>query len=360
MIVPKLPALGGGKAYSNHVTEHDATTVVSSPSNLVSAIENASAGDVIFIPGDAVFDMTPHYNIEVTASNVTIASDRGVDGSPGALLHSDNYNTDHPNCLILSDVDETRFSGFRARGPNQSYIPEYDQSLEAGCLWARGLDAEIDNCEIYGWPGMGIKLSGKSFPSATGVIHHNNIHHNQLQGLGYGLEIYNGEYEIYYNYFDAHRHSISASGRQENGYIAWYNVVGPESRGHAFDMHALEENTSYTGDLAGKYVDIQYNTFMFTEEVDGEDENAVVIRGVPEQQSVVSNNWFKHAGPPPDPHDEGGSIHQERISGDSFVNLTIENNEYGETNDSGDDGNPRAGAPEPMSCPHLVREEYSA
>lgn len=355
MNVPVVPDFAGGDAYQRRISQSDADSVVTTATDFVSAVENAGANEIVFVPGDTIIDLTGETNIATSSNGVVIASDRGINGSQGALIHSDDYSTDHPYALIKSYDDEIRVTGFRIQGPTTSYISSYDDTREAGGIWLLGSNTEIDNCEIYGWPGMALKLAAGGYSSSSGVIHHNDIHHCWMDGLGYGAEIYDGHYEFYHNYIDATRHPITGFGSDTCSYAAYYNVIGPEIHGHGMDMHAWEQNGGPSGDTAGESVDIQYNTFMFTEEVTGYPQEAVKIRGVPVQQSYIKNNWFRHPTSPTPPGSDGEAVLQEQVSGDWSSTLTVSNNAYGDTNEYAG----TRGAPQPVSCDHLIPRVYS-
>lgn len=356
MDVSVIPDLGGGHGYPRVVTESDADTIVTSASDLQSACENASSGEIIFIPGDEVIDFSGYYNIDFGSSNVTLASDRGYRGSDGALIYDTTTNTDHNNSLFKINADGTRVTGLRIRGPEPDQV-DLDRSKETGALWFLGDNGEADNCEIYHWHLAAIKLAGSSYPNNYAHVHHNHLHHNRMEGYGYGIEQYDGHALYEFNYFNAHRHDISGFGTDTISYEARYNLVGPICHGHSFDMHNWDENGG-TEAMAGKYVNIHHNTWMFYEEIgkfksgDQEDESAITIRGVPDQQSYIENNWFRHSQLT-EPGDEGGPVHQERV--DNFTKLGIQNNNYGGTAPS----SYAVGAYRPHDVAHLVPKTIS-
>lgn len=359
MDVSTIPELGGGPAYSRIVTRDMADTIVTTASEIETAVSNATNGEVIYIPGDAQITMNNNYGFSVGADNVTLASNRGQMDPPadedeftpsrGARLEVTNYATDHPNRLINAYNNGFRFSGIRLVGPDGSYITPYDSTLEAAGVWFYGQGGEVDNCQLTRWPFAPITSGGNSYPDAEVHVHHNHIHRNRLEGLGYGIDVYNGHALLEFNYMNFHRHSIAALGYPDNSWEARHNVVGPAHHGHIFDMHAESESTGATGDTAGEYINAHHNTFMATQELDGEGDEAVKIRGLPVEQSYANNNWFRHSSAPIPPGTESSAYHQERTSG-SFVRFAQSNNHFGEDSPF----EYHQGAQRFIECDHLV------
>lgn len=351
MDVSVSPDIGGNHGYPRVVTEAEADTVVTTADGLVTAMGNATSGEVIFMPGDAQIDLSAYNNIDFGASGCTLASDRGYQGSNGAYLHADNYLSSHPDSLFAINQNDCRLTGFQLEGPEQHHIP-YDSSKRAGGIWLKGgNNGEADNIHITGFPLAAFKVAGSSYPNNTYHIHHCHIHDNAMEGLGYGMELYDSHTLIEHNLFDGHRHSISGFGIDTNSYEARYNVVGPISYGHSFDMHNWDENGG-SKSVAGDHINVHHNTFMFTQETvaeGSEGDEAVKIRGVSQNQSYIENNWFRHTTKPTPPGAEYTAYHQERTSG-SFQNVTIGNNHFGESAPSTYD----IGAPRPADADHLV------
>jgi len=80
--------IGGGEGYVSIVTSGDYT--VQDLDSLLEALSKAKPGEVVFIPGGAESDLTARIYIEElvlkVGEGVTLASDRGHNGSQGALL----------------------------------------------------------------------------------------------------------------------------------------------------------------------------------------------------------------------------------------------------------------------------------
>jgi hypothetical protein len=184
---------------------------------------------------------------------------------------------------------EFRVTGVRLKGPRTDYFDprkhgrsEYDFAVTG--FRAYGKSVIVDNCEVFGWTAAGFIPGTKSTPT-RGWFHHNAMHHNQMEHLGYPMDLYNGAHLIEWNYFDYNRHSIAGFGRRKNGYEARFNIVGPHSISHAFDMHYLGENLGTSSRVAGKYVNVHHNVFELTSH------SAFSIQGSPRQYARFCRNW---------------------------------------------------------------------
>lgn len=211
----------------------------------------------------------------------TIFLGAGVSGSPVALI---------------AGGEHVRIAGIRLEGPDRT----------AGVVDHPGLgvysayrNLEVDNCEILGWSGAAISISGTggSDMQTGGYIHHNHIHRCQMKGLGYGVVVSGGAVSlIEANYFDYCRHAVAGSGVPGDGYEARYNICGPNwisTSPHNFDMHGT---SSGTGTLAGDTIRIHHNTFMATGPLNA---FPVAIRGVPRDGAYIDHNWFYYDLAPP-------------------------------------------------------------
>lgn len=301
-----------GKEYDDTLREADAHHVATNASEFVSALDSCVADEVIWVPGDVTIDLSGYGNLDA-ADNVTIASNRDISaGRPGGKIKVDSY--DH-TYVFKSYSKNLRVTGLRIEGPNpNSVIVNYDSSksvtfgmfLKDGC--------RFDNNEVYGWPFAGFASGAKSYaPSHT--YDHNHFHDCMMDGLGYGVEMYNGYHTFHHNYFNRVRHCMAGYGRSTNGYEAYHNVTGPEVMSHAFDMHALKQNTSTDSNVAGGRMDIYDNLFMFTKSTSGYPQEAVKIRGIPDQKAVIRGNYFRHKTVPEEPGDHTDAYHQTNSDG---------------------------------------------
>ncbi|MHC4177388.1 MAG: right-handed parallel beta-helix repeat-containing protein [Planctomycetota bacterium] len=291
--------IGGGGGYTRIVTKGD--FVARNLDQLLDALRNAKPGQTVFIPGETEIDCTARVYIEQLVievpGGVTLAGDRGRDGSKGALICSDALKT--PTLIRITGPD-ARVTGLRIRGPNpKRYLDHHRRSFAEGRgheyyyklptsngIGTEHAGLEVDNCEISAFSHAGVNLVG----GERHQIHHNFIHHCQYNGLGYGVCHNTASSLIERNLFDFNRHSIAGTGRPGCGYEARHNVELGTSLSHCFDMHGGRDRKDGT-DVAGTTILIHHNTFRAPN-------TPVVIRGVPQDTCRVYGNWFpRHAGP---------------------------------------------------------------
>ena len=288
--------LGGGAGYREVV--RPTGSPVLNLDELLEALAGARSGDTVHVAGDAVIECTERVYVDELvlelAGGVTLASDRGIKGAPGGLIRSDTFAT---NPLIRVTGPDARLTGLRLQGPNPRQCLEhhhrayregrgpgyyYSFPTSAG-IEARDPRLRVDNCELGGW-----SLGAVHLVSGGGhLVQHCFIHHNQYQGLGYGVCLDQADSLIEGNLFDANRHSIAGSGKGGSGYEARNNVEMGRSLSHCFDMHGGRDRKDGT-DVAGGWMHVHHNTFRVA------GRRAVVIRGSPEEEAVIERNWFHH------------------------------------------------------------------
>lgn len=291
--------IGGGKGYANVVKTGD--YIARNLDALLTALSRAKAGQTILIPGDTEIDLTARIYIEklvlVIPEGVTLAGQRGLSGSAGALLASAALKTP---VMIRAAGPDVRITGLRIQGPNpKRCLDHHRRSFGAGgqgrsyyyklptsdAIATAFPRLVVDNCEISGFSHAGVTLK----EGEGHHIHHNYIHHCQYQGLGYGVCHNTASSLIEYNLFDWNRHSIAGTGRPGCSYVARHNVELGVSLSHCFDMHGGRDRKDGT-DIAGTAIKIHNNTFRAPQ-------TPVVIRGVPQETCEVHSNWFvKHDG----------------------------------------------------------------
>ena len=275
---PTGSPIGGGPGYSDIVTEGRYT--VRTYDELRQALAKAAAGEVVFVPGDAAIDMGGNAPLSIPG-RVTLASDRGLDGSLGGQIVSNLLDTGRG--MLMSAGDEVRITGLRIRGPypDIAAIPKHS----SGVLM-RHFACEIDNCEVSGFAISAIRFNG---PASRGYAHHNYIHHNRRSGYGYGISVYGADALIEANIFDACRHHIASAGAPGDAYEARYDLSRLESTSHLFDMHGGGDRGDGSS-VAGDWLNVHHNTFMCLK-------RSVVIRGVPSAGARVHHNWFYNPDP---------------------------------------------------------------
>ena len=294
-IPSEIGPIGGGDGYKLLYNRGD--YVVNDLDELIMALSLSKSGDIIFVPGGIEINLTARIYIEQLIlkipSGVSLVSDRGYEGSKGALLFSDAIDTP---VMILAGGPDVHISGFRIQGPNSKrYLDHHNTAYGKGGKGrsyyykfpnSRGIKTnysrlEVDNCDISGFSHAGIYLNKGN----NHYIHHNKIHHCQYQGLGYGVCLNSASSVIEYNKFNWNRHSIAGTGVTGCSYIARHNIEEGESLGHCFDMHGGIDRKDGT-DISGTDIEIYNNTFNATN-------LSVMIRGKPQKRISIHSNWFK-------------------------------------------------------------------
>lgn len=289
--------IGGGQGYSHPILKGDFE--VKNLDELIEALDQAVAGQVIFIPSGIEIDLTTRIYIEKLVlkipEGVTLAGDRGHRGAPGALITSDTLDTP---VMFRVMGEGVRITGLRIRGPHpKRYLDHHKRAFGPGGarhdyyykfpismgIMTSYSKLEVDNCELSAFARCAIGL----LKGRDHHIHHNFIHQCQYNGLGYGISHDLSSSVIEYNLFNENRHSIAGTGRPGCSYIARQNVEMGISLSHCFDMHGGRDRKDNT-DIAGTTIEIYNNTFLAPEK-------AVVIRGIPEDRCMIHHNWFaKH------------------------------------------------------------------
>jgi len=310
----------------------------------------------IFLAGDV--------NMEIGATTlvippgVTLASSRGRNRSPGALIKSSS-DTKGVSFVILSrealgttrPLPPVRITGLRFEGPNSHEDPpDFLDCSSDGRIAVQASEPgsrddaskivdrviEIDNNEFSSWPVAALDLSG----IRGGYVHHNHIHHSQrnahsircaltfqLHAVGYGVAVNNGLVYIEGNIFAMNRHHIASRGDRYTDYVAMYNDLGPEGPSHHFDVHGGEDREDGTH-IAARNIIIAYNTDS------GTGEDAVNVRGNPVLGAWITGNQF--AGCP-------NAIRQTKTG--SGAGLTIWDNKFA-------CGQTSSGSPDPGGGSH--------
>ncbi|WP_019617096.1 right-handed parallel beta-helix repeat-containing protein [Psychromonas ossibalaenae] len=246
---------------------------------LQSGIEN------IFIPGDTTIELPYQNNALVIPDNVSLFSDRGRNGSEGAMLKVDYIDEQEYNFPIIQTGSNVHISGLRLQGPVKHIDTDVltlgiqTQEDSSGLI--------VENSELYGWGGGAISLK----KTQNARIHHNYIHLNQKRERGYGVVVQNGDAStaVYCNVFDSNRHSIAGSGKEGESYTASNNIILQTGEGHSLDMH---EDADSSGD-GGQAVNVINNWFVFGGTEWGH-YPSVKLRGVPRDGLAgITGNIFR-------------------------------------------------------------------
>jgi PKD repeat protein len=287
---PTGKPLGGGAGYQPVYTENDARVkyIVDTKEEFLSALKSARSGDVIYIPESANIDLTGVMGTSVPAG-VTIAGNRGVNGSPGGRIFQNRLSSDPSSggpsrSMLYITGDNVRITGLRLEGPDKT-TSSLGERVRRGIYVNQYNNLEVDNCELWGWSWSAVHM-GDSTSTKTMYIHHNNIHHCQTDGYGYGACVSGGNMLVEANIIDYTRHAVASSGLVGETYEARYNLIGSHSTNHVFDVH--EYTNPATGKLiAGRSYKIHHNT------VEVSNQYAVVIRAVPVEGAWVEHNKFQ-------------------------------------------------------------------
>ncbi|MCL7418063.1 MAG: hypothetical protein M8354_09525, partial [Halalkalicoccus sp.] len=321
--------VGGGEGYDRTVSPGEADVVVSTREELLSALEEGSK--TIYVADDAVIDLSAR-RITIPG-DVTLASGRGRNGSPGALITAD----ERASRLFQIYEEGVRITGLRFRGHRVGYYDPAGSTWDNDSLALRAYaDCEIDNCELYGWThaAIGIGRHGSDPLDSAAHVHHCSIHDDMMEGLGYGVVVYRGDPLIEHNYFDANRHSIAGGGRSGCSYEARYNLQGPNGLIFGFEMHAP----------GGDRIDVHHNTFELVENRSGNTTAAVAIRGTPGSGARVADNWFFNpTDPGGDRYVDGSPVVQYHTDtgASGWDEVTLSGNHFGREEPPADVGHPR-------------------
>lgn len=289
---------GGGAGYPDLVDPAGpCTTVVSTRAELEAAIAAAVADDVVYVADDARIDLTG-ITICVPAG-VTLASGRGRGGAAGGMIL---VTTTESRAAIRTCGDDVRITGLRMHGSEPTECPPEwpsrcegeDRTGGVNCrdcmprsrgIQSNGFDRlEVDNVEMTGWTYGAVELRD----ALDNHVHHSHLHHNQRQGLGYGVVLSNvtdaADVLVEHNRFDYNRHSIAGSGAVGHSYEARNNLALEHANGHVFDMHGIDEALDDGTRWAGTRMLIHGNTVLPT------DQRALVVRGEPTEGSWLYDN----------------------------------------------------------------------
>jgi hypothetical protein len=265
--------IGGGDGYDDIYETGD--FIATSLEELSVALNEAQAGQVVFIPDAVEID---HTGVRlIVPPGVTLAGTRGLNGSLGARI----FTTAEGRSSLARVGDGSRITGLRFEGPHGG---TERTTIHAHFLGTGSWNVRVDNCEIYNFNYTVISVGKKAWRV---YIHHNYIHHNQKGGWGYGVAV-NGGSDVYViaNRFNYNRHHIASGGTPGCGYEAAWNWIGPNATSSHFDMHGGSDSGA-GHDIAGDWMHIHHNTFLSLSYG-----THVGIRGTPSYGADIHNNWF--------------------------------------------------------------------
>lgn len=323
LVTDTIP-IGGGYGYPDIFQTAEADYAVSSRSGLESALDSASAGDVVFVEGDASIGVSPS-NPVVVPAGVILASNRGFDGdTDGGLIYTADEDTSWT--AVVQAQAGARITGLRIGGPldDQTDWVSYSDARDFAALEAAGSDVEVDNC-IVRRAGQGILDGRDSFEA-----HHNTFRSINLEDDG-GAIVNNGAnppHPIYeHNLFE--RCTRAIIDEDDGGFIARHNIV----EGPVLDA-PFEQNPN-----GGTTTTVENNTIQtqFNDQT-GQEIPSVRIVGNPSDEATINRNHFHDPDDPfddPSPGDEDRAIVQIDLDAGEHVDawnaVTFSDNHYGDT-----------------------------
>jgi hypothetical protein len=265
--------------------------IVATKDQLITALRDAKSGDVVFVDGTAVIDISGSPPL-VIPEGVTLASNRGKNQATGGKIRK--YSGSGYSMLTVGG-NNVRITGLVLEGPNPA--PETLNYLVMGVLNHGGYTGlVVDNNEIWGWSYAGVFSNGAP-TSGRPHIHHNYIHHNQGDGYGYGVNVNGGDALVEANIFDYNRHSMTGGGLIGEKYEFRYNIHlghGSVVGGVHVDVHENEHYSSDRVACAGTEYQIHHNT---VNQGSGTAQQAFVhIRDIPQKgayiyKNLINTNW---------------------------------------------------------------------
>lgn len=296
---PLMGAAGLGFPVGAPTGRQDAVAFPATASELKRAVEAASSGDVIHVLPHLILDLTAVEHPITVPEGVTVASNRELARNRrGARLRVTKHpKPDGHTAAVFECQQGSRITGLAIDGNVTKYQEwnGYGNSPIQSAIAIEGDGVEIDNCSIRGFPLAAVEV-GWSGARYNWHVHDCDLVDNIQDGFGYGVDVHHGNGLIQRNYMDNNRHSISADGYKDCSYVARFNLVGPRTQSHAFDMHAANENASSAGHQGGKRVSIWGNEFLCTQSIldsIGEQE-AIRLRGNPTDGGQILMNKFAH------------------------------------------------------------------
>ncbi len=288
--------LGGGFGYDSGIPIKKITYVVHNDNDFYDAMKAAKKGDVIYIAGETVIDLSDWIlagelvdfmnssNVERVPlefkipAGVTLMGDRGYSGSKGAVLKSTSY----VNMLLSLDAD-ARLTGLTLQGCD---TPDNATNIAANHsigIVVKGDGARIDNCEISGFYRYGITVENAS----NVEIDHNYIHHISGNDAGIAIRVDKSVVNIHHNTF-AHATRLLSMGGKETVVSFKNNIDGGNITKEYFQLLAnafSEFDAEFDTFRSGVHTfELENNTLLSA--VD-----PFLLKGLP-LQLTVKNNYF--------------------------------------------------------------------
>lgn len=325
---------------TNMPRRSDVDVVVRTPGQFANSVQQDNVS--IYIDDDATIELNGSIDM---GSGVTIVSgycDPSVPGRGGEIVCGENGHR-----LLTSKYGEApSLWGVSFRGPELEYFdPDHTasdfsekQSTGLFCYDSSGV-LEVIGCEFRGWTMAGLEIGARNHET-TARVRRSSFHHNLMEHLGYGVELYNGDLSMDRCFLDRCRHGISGFGYSTCSWSLTNSVVGPGPwAGHALDMHKLANNLSDGDETAGGDILVRRCSLMSTDDIGGYGQEAFALRGVPAGEARIDKCHFWHDSKPTETNVQGQAYRQEW---DSWKNFYVEDCVFGASNLTDGVGAPRA------------------
>lgn len=314
----------------------EATKVVSTSTQLYDALRNQQPSDVVYVEDDKALDITdwcgtsqswrgPRIDCVLASNGGLIRNRRLLRFSAGRF----NYQ------LHLYG----KMAGIRLEGPDPEVNSGDNEWWTGVVVLGRGM---AWNNEAMGW-NYGAFVTHAELAQVT----HNDIHHCQRQGMGYGVQMCAGFSLVEANKFDFCRHHITADRGPEVNFKARYNIFGANCTNTLADVHGDTDPgyTEWPKYSAGGEWEICFNDFLQAIR------SSVGVRGKPAVMGKVYRNWTHHTA----------ADYAFRQDG-PHENMLVYENHYGLTPPPDLDPDPPPPEPPPHVCPpcerrHCVKED---
>jgi hypothetical protein len=308
--VATIGPIGGDDGYRQHYVQSDARYVVDTWAEFKLACSSAISGQLIWVPGEITLTMPSADDHPTAKAGVIVASDRGLNGSAGGRLYNPHTAGGEGNYMspLFFASSNCIVSGLVLEGPG-SFCKDTVSKTNAAIRIASGAKrVEVENCEIKNFFQGGVYMYGGrpskwNDDSSAGRhwIHHCKIHGIQRHGFGYGCQIEGGASVLVEccDMFDC-RHFV-AGGYTDNCYEIRYSTIGDSwyksyyedpvngvNLGNTqLDAHGSGPNVANGGD----YMWMHHNTLSANNTVYKPGQPSIGIRGKPEHECRIYNNW---------------------------------------------------------------------
>jgi len=251
-----LPLAAAGESGAETIEVSGDTTT-----DIQNAIDLAGPLDTVLIPAgsyaytERIVVSTP--DLWIRGAGVDCADPEG-----GTYLFTEESGYGAIIMEITGDAARARVTGIVFKGHD---LPPWGESVDdvrdwnsSGLLVSHGVDVRVDHCYFTSCGTAGIEVIGVGTDI---LVDHNCFVDNYLQGLGYGVEVYQNSspYQgnrttVEDNYFEGNRHDITAG--HLGYYVARYNLCNSDQAAN-IDCHGPRTTgmePTYGAEIYGNYV----------------------------------------------------------------------------------------------------------